>query len=144
MSFVFIGGKPVAVHLKTTGTFFCLYCNAEQQYQHRAWESVAHLFFVPLGFSTGEFVLCLNCESAFAPECLDETSTATCDDLIMEVPMRAARADLRFRPRTAPPAPAYDEPDEAPTYTARPSPRPAAVPAETPVRGQARRTPRRH
>lgn len=102
MLFAFVAGKAVTVGLRASGTFFCLYCNTDQRYQRRVWESTSHVFFVPLGITRGEFVLCLNCESAFSLECLDETSTATCDELIMEVPMKAAVANLRFRPRTAP------------------------------------------
>ena len=140
MLIVFVGGKSVTVGLRASGTFFCLYCNSEQRYQHRIWESAAHVFFVPLGFTRGECVLCLSCESAFGLACLDETSTATCDELIMEVPIKVAQANLRFRPRTAPPVFVHEEPEpnEVPERTTRNAPS-----ADPLTRGRAR-SPRRH
>ena len=140
MLFAFVAGKAVTVGVKASGTFFCLYCNADQRYQHRTWESTTHVFFVPLGITRGEFVLCLNCGSAFNLECLDETSTATCDELIMEVPMRAARADLWFRPRAAP-AVDHDEDEwwKAPSRASDPT-----LHDSTPTTSRAPRSARRH
>lgn len=89
--FALVAGKAVAVGIKANGSFICLYCGTEQKYQHRIWESTTHVFFIPIGITRGECVLCLSCESAFRLESLDETSTATCDELIMEVPMNAPR-----------------------------------------------------
>jgi hypothetical protein len=141
MFFAFVAGRGVTVSLKASGTFFCLYCNADQRYQHRVWESTMHVFFVPLGNTRGEFVLCLNCESTFSPECLDETSTATCDELIMEVPMKAAGANLRFRPRTAPPV--FDH-EEAEPWSAPPRGGLPAPEAGAPTRSRTPRSTRRH
>jgi hypothetical protein len=141
MFFAFVAGRAVTVSLKASGTFFCLYCNADHRYQHRAWESTTHVFFVPLGITRGEFVLCLNCESAFSPECLDETSTATCDELIMEVPMNVAVANLQFRPRTAPLVFDHEEaqPWNTPPRGGLPGPEISA-----PMRSRTPRSARRH
>jgi hypothetical protein len=138
--FAFVAGKAVTVGVKTSGTFFCLYCSADQRYQHRVWESTMHVFFVPLGITRGEFVLCLNCESAFSLECLDETSTATCDELIIGAPMKASRADLRFRPRAAP---VFDHEEEEP-WSAPPRASDPTPPVGTPMRNRTPRSARRH
>ena len=86
------------VHVTKTGSgrFWCLYCETDRDYERRAWTSTRALFFVPVGSSRGEFVLCRSCESAFDPECLDESSTALCDELMLDVPQTAIRA----RPRS--------------------------------------------
>jgi hypothetical protein len=139
--FAFVAGKAVTVGVKASGRFFCLYCASEQRYQHRVWESTTHVFFVPIGVTRGECALCLNCESAFNLECLDETSTATCDELIMEAPMKVTRANLRFRPRTAPPVFNHDDadPQGAPAHVGLPAPQ-----AGAPSGGRAPRSARRH
>lgn len=139
MLFVLVTGKSVNVGLRASGTFFCLYCNAERRYQHRIWETTSHVFFVPLGSTTGECVLCLTCESAFRLECLDGNSTATCDELIMAVPTKVAHANLRFRPRTAALALAYEESGDALARTGYSGPPEMAL-----ARGRAPRPPRRH
>jgi hypothetical protein len=58
------------------------------------------MFFLPvLEIGSGEFVRCGVCESAFDPECLDESCTASCEELLVEVPYRALRATLSAQPR---------------------------------------------
>jgi len=42
--------------------------------------------------SSGEFILCGVCDSAFDLECLDESSTAMCEELLVHVPYPALRA----------------------------------------------------
>jgi hypothetical protein len=59
--------------------------------------------FVPVAGRNSRFVLCLNCETAFAPECLDESSTAELAELEITVPgfayrEIAARGRQRGRP----------------------------------------------
>lgn len=69
------------------GEFYCLYCKAKRGYEQRRWRRTAHLFYVvPVGGSFGEFVLCLTCGNTYDPECLDETSTAELDELLVEPP----------------------------------------------------------
>jgi len=69
------------------GEFYCLYCRAAQGYEQRRWQRTLHLFrFWPVGGSSGEFVICRTCGSTYDPECLDETSTAELDELLVEPP----------------------------------------------------------
>jgi hypothetical protein len=69
------------------GEFYCLYCKAEQGYEQRRWQRTAHLFrFLPVGGSFGEFVICLSCGNTYDPECLDESSTAELEELLVEPP----------------------------------------------------------
>lgn len=88
--------RRVDVRLKGTGQFFCLYCEADRKYEHRKWLTTAIVFFIPLmGVGGGEFILCSVCECAFDLECLDESSTATCDELMLTVPDKAIRGRAR-------------------------------------------------
>ena len=95
--FVVTGSRHVNVNLKGTGRFFCLYCEAERSYQHREWRTTSVLFFIPLTRG-GEFILCPDCESAYDLECLDESSTATYDELMVDVPDVVIRARARVHP----------------------------------------------
>ena len=95
MFLVFTTFRHVRTRKTGSGRFWCLYCETEQDYERRAWTSSWAALFVPVGSSRGEFVLCSNCESPFDPECLDESSTATCDELMLVVP----HAAVRSRPR---------------------------------------------
>lgn len=74
---------------KTTGhgEFYCLQCRADHCYEQRQWQRTVHLFrFWPIGGTSGEFVICLTCGSTYDPECLDETSTAELDELLVDPP----------------------------------------------------------
>ena len=84
-----IFGSHVNVKLKKQGSFYCLHCNAERDFEHRSWERTTHLFFFPVGGTSGEFILCRTCECAFAPECLDESTIADLRELLVEPPARA-------------------------------------------------------
>lgn len=71
------------------GEFYCLYCKAEHSYEQRRWQRTVHLFrFWPVSGSFGEFVICLTCGNTYNLECLDETSTAELDELLVEPPFR--------------------------------------------------------
>ena len=93
--FFVVAGRRVDVRLRRVDRFWCLNCEAERGYQHREWRSAGTFFFMPLvGLSRGEFVLCDVCEGAFDLECLDESSTALCSELLMHVPFAAIRLEL--------------------------------------------------
>jgi hypothetical protein len=98
----FVAGWQEQVRLKGSGRFWCLYCEAERDYQHREWRSQERLLFVPLGVSDGEFVLCRTCDGAFSLECLDPSSTALREELLADAPEFAIRADLRAQRVSAP------------------------------------------
>jgi hypothetical protein len=69
------------------GKFYCLHCKAERDYEQRSWQRTVHLLRIwPLGGTFGEFVICLACGSTYDPECLDETSTAELEELLVEPP----------------------------------------------------------
>jgi hypothetical protein len=84
----------VAVRSNGTGHFFCLQCEKERGYQHREWHSTDSLFFIPVSSSGGEFIRCDTCKTAFELDCLDETSTASCNELLADVPDEAIHAVL--------------------------------------------------
>lgn len=69
------------VELVEEGMFFCLHCKADRGYQLRAWQQTTRLFYLQVGKRRGEFVRCDACGSAFDPECLDESSTASLESL---------------------------------------------------------------
>lgn len=68
------------------GQFFCLYCRADQRYERRAVHRTAYALFVAVRESSAEFVLCDFCGSTFDPECLDESSTAELEELLVGPP----------------------------------------------------------
>lgn len=77
------------ISAKVTGQseFFCLHCSAERSYEQRRWQRTWYLFhFWPVGGTFGEFVICLTCGSTYDVECLDETSTAELDELLVDPP----------------------------------------------------------
>lgn len=80
------------VGLKGTGDFFCLFCEKDRGYQHREWRSTRTFFFIPVGTGGGEFILCLTCHNPFDLECLDESSTAHWQELVVYVPSFAVAA----------------------------------------------------
>jgi hypothetical protein len=82
-----------------SGRFWCLNCETERDFERRTWAATRAVFFMPVASSRGEFILCKACESAFDPECLDESSTASCDELLLDVPHAAVRA--RTRPQVS-------------------------------------------
>lgn len=87
------------VRLLGTGRFWCLYCETERDYQHREWRSTGTLFRVSvMEISGGEFILCDMCESALDLECLDESSTALYEELLVHVPYSALRPIARATP----------------------------------------------
>lgn len=58
---------------------------AERPYERRTWQQAVYLLrFWALGSRSGDFVMCLHCGSTFAPECLDENSTAAFNELLVE------------------------------------------------------------
>jgi len=90
-------GSSGHARLKDSGEFFCLFCKADRRYSLREWRRTSHFFFIPLGSTGGEFVLCSTCQSAFDPECLDESSTKELDELEVDVPGFACG---KLRPRS--------------------------------------------
>ena len=77
------------ISAKVTGqsNFFCLHCSAERSYEQRRWQRTWYLFRLwPVGGAFGEFVVCLTCGSTYDLECLDETSTAELDELLVDPP----------------------------------------------------------
>ena len=90
----FTAGWRVAVRLTGTGRFFCLHCEEERSYQRREWRSTDSLLFIPVSSSGGEFIRCDVCANAFDLECLDESSTASCNELLADAPDAAIRARL--------------------------------------------------
>lgn len=98
--FFVIFGRRVAVRLRAVGRFWCLFCEADRDYQYREWRRMRTVFFLSVReIGSGEFVRCAVCENAFDPECLDESSTASCEELLVEVPYRALRAALSAESR---------------------------------------------
>lgn len=69
------------VGLVATGEFWCPYCEADRGYQQREWRSA-----LIKGRRGGIFVRCDSCESVLSPECLDESSTKLCDELMITAP----------------------------------------------------------
>lgn len=102
MIFFFVSGRRTSVRLLGTGRFWCLYCETERDYQHRAYQIDRSVYFVPLAPWGREFVLCPTCDSAFDLECLDESSTAFCDELAIQVPDFARHAQLSLASEAAP------------------------------------------
>lgn len=68
------------VGLVEAGRFWCLYCEGEHGYQLREW---SHTKDAVRGM---RFVRCDACQATFDPECLDESSTKSCDELMVGVP----------------------------------------------------------
>jgi hypothetical protein len=84
---VMVASRRTTAKVTAQGEFYCLYCKAEHGYEQRQWQRTVHLFRVwPIGGSSGEFVICLTCGSTYDPECLDETSTAELNELLVEPP----------------------------------------------------------
>jgi hypothetical protein len=101
--FVFVGGRRVRVEKTGAGRFWCLYCETECDYERRAWALKRSAYFIPVAVRYGEFVLCRSCEAAFDPECLDESSTASCEELLLiDVPQAAITTRLRPQPDRVP------------------------------------------
>jgi hypothetical protein len=90
-------GSSKHVRVTSAGTFFCLYCKGDRGYELREWRQTPHVFLVPLSTSGGRFVLCSDCQTAFDPECLDDSSTAEGHELEVDVPGFACKV-LRRRP----------------------------------------------
>jgi hypothetical protein len=97
----FVSIRHTRVTQVDAGRFWCLHCETERDYQRRTWVRTRTLLFMPVSSSRGEFVLCRTCDSAFDPECLDETSTALCDELLLDVPYEAVQARVDTRPQTS-------------------------------------------
>ena len=143
----FIVGRHVHVWLLGSERFWCLYCETNRSYQRRAWSSTFFVVFLPVANTRGEFVFCQACGSAFDPECLDESTTATCDELIMQVPFPALSARVRAQPRTSPIGYIDSDPDEPRSATAAVGTPMVELPGERrSLRGRlsARSTSRRH
>ena len=61
-----------------------------QSIPHWEWRIVGRLFHASvMAVSSREFVLCDVCDSALDLECLDESSTASYEELVVQVPLRA-------------------------------------------------------
>ena len=76
--------RRAGVRLKGTGTFYCLNCENMRHFERREW-------------IRNEFILCTTCELAFKPECLDESSDAYLEELVIDgLPDRAIYAKARF------------------------------------------------
>ena len=87
MFVVWVIGSKKETRVKDAGEFFCLHCMADRSYSLREWRRTFRLFvLIPLSTTGGEFVLCSTCETAFDPECLDESSTKELDELEVDVP----------------------------------------------------------
>lgn len=103
MFLVYAGYHRIRVQRTGEGRFWCLYCEGEHDYERRAWSAMRSAYFIPVSSRHGEFVLCRNCEAAFDPECLDESSTATCEELMLvNVPWKAVTMRLRPGDQGAP------------------------------------------
>jgi len=76
ISMIGLAKRAARVGLIGSGRFWCLYCEGEHGYQLRQWGQV-------------RFVRCDACQATFHPECLDESSTKTCDELVVAVPESA-------------------------------------------------------
>ena len=82
-----VASKRISAEVTSQSEFFCLCCNAERSYGQRRWQETWHLFrFWPVGGAHGEFVICLTCGSTYDSECLDETSIAELDELLVDPP----------------------------------------------------------
>ena len=97
MFLAFVSIRHTRVAQVGSGRFWCLHCETERDYLRRTYIRTRALFFIPISNSRGEFVLCRTCDSAFDPECLDETSTASCDELLLDVPYEAVAARVTTR-----------------------------------------------
>lgn len=84
--------KRRRVHVRGKGSFFCLHCEAQRAYEIREWSVKSQVESALVAGESGTFVFCVNCRSAFEPECLDESSTAELSELEAVVP-RFALAD---------------------------------------------------
>ena len=83
--------RRISATLTGNGEFYCLYCKAEKGYEQRRWQRTVYLFrFWSIRGSFGEFVICLTCGSVYDLECLDETSTAELDELLVYPPGEVA------------------------------------------------------
>jgi hypothetical protein len=79
--------RPTFATVAGHGEFYCLYCRADRDYEQRRWQRTTYLFrFWAVRGTFGEFVICLVCGSTYDLECLDETSTAELDELLVEPP----------------------------------------------------------
>ena len=79
--------RRVGVRLKGSGTFFCLNCEKTRRYECREWLRLYNWY---------EFILCTACEIAFKPECLDESTDAYLEELVVDgLPDRAIYTKLR-------------------------------------------------
>ena len=94
MFFIIGGGRYINVRLLGTGRFWCLYCETERDYEHREYRATQTFLFMPVGGWGCEFILCPACDSAYDLECLDESSTAFYEELVIQVPDRARHAKL--------------------------------------------------
>ncbi|HEU5331903.1 MAG TPA: hypothetical protein VFU73_04055 [Actinocrinis sp.] len=94
MFFIVGGGRYINVRFLGSGRFWCLYCETERDYEHREYRATQTFLFIPVGGWGGQFILCPACDSAFDLECLDESSTAFCEELMIQVPDRARQARL--------------------------------------------------
>lgn len=84
--------RRVSAQVTGKGEFFCLRCRADCSYEQRRWQWTWNVFsFWPVGGGCGEFVLCRSCGNAYDLECLDETSTAELDELLVELPAAVTR-----------------------------------------------------
>jgi len=92
--FFVIGGGRISVRLLGTGHFWCLYCEADRAYERREYQHTKRWYLVPVASWGREFILCPACDSAFDLECLDESSTAFCEELMIQVPDFARHAGL--------------------------------------------------
>jgi len=84
----FVSRRRTQVRLITEGEFFCLYCNADRHYQHRVWAEI-RFYYLAQRKTSGEFVICDACGNTYDPQCLDESSTAEFEELLVEPPHRA-------------------------------------------------------
>lgn len=90
------------VELAHQGEFFCLHCNADRGFELRTWQQAYHFVYLQFFKRHGEFVRCDACGSAFQLECLDESCTASLENL-REFPPSFARSDVSPpRPTPAP------------------------------------------
>lgn len=94
------------LRLVETSRFWCLFCERERSYQLREWSQNRLGVFLVIPWFTkerGRFVRCDECRETFDPECLDESSTKTRNQLTVSVP-DFAWAPARVRPSSSPQA----------------------------------------
>lgn len=128
----------MVVTLKGSGSFYCLKCEQKRDYEHHAWRTKGILtYFLQPEAGWREFILCCICESVFDVECLDESSDAYLEELILNLPDHAIPRPRTFSPVIVEHESASTQPENshrARGEELRVSPKPNALVAYSPAR----------